>query len=101
MFDFLPAILVFLFEIYLVFAWLNSHRKNDGREKRLCFWGFLLGQLYLLWEVILIGRTGKPLPGSPAQRLLMGRLLLGGAMGGFFTIVGLFYLSFGSFSPRK
>ena len=60
--EYLPAIVVFLLKLYLLFAWLQSRRRQDGRERRLCFWGFLLGQLYLLWEVALVNRKGKPLP---------------------------------------
>lgn len=99
--QFAPALLVFALEIYLLFAWWKSRRRKDGREKMLCFWGFLLGQLYILWEVALVSRTGRPMPGSPEQGLLMGRLLLGGSIGGLFTIIGLFYLSFGALSRGK
>lgn len=99
--QFAPALLVFALEIYLLFAWWKSRRRKDGREKILCFWGFLLGQLYILWEVALVSRTGQPMPGSPEQGLLMGRLLLSGSIGGLFTIIGLFYLSFGSLSGGK
>ncbi|MCP5100299.1 MAG: hypothetical protein GY943_32510 [Chloroflexi bacterium] len=101
MFDFMPATLVFLIQIYLLISWLKSRQKKDGKEKRICFWGFLFGQIYLLLEVLLVNQTGKPLPGSPEQKMLMGRLLLGGSMGGLFTILGLFYLSFASFSRQK
>lgn len=99
--DLIPAVIVFLIEIYLLLYWLKSRRMKDGRERWICLWGFLLGQIYLLWEVVLVNQMGKPMPGSSEQRLLMGRLLLGGSMGGFFTIVGLFYLSFGAFSDGK
>ena len=98
---FVPAVLVFLLQIYLFLSWFKALRRKDGRSKILCFWGFLLGQAYLLWEVIVVKQTGKPLPGSAEQKALMGRLLLGGAMGGIFTILGLFYLSFGSFGLLK
>lgn len=98
---FLPAILVFLLQCYLLFAWFRASRQNESRAKKICFWGFLLGQLYLLWEVILVQQTGQPLPGSQEQKLLMGRLLLGGSLGGRFTVIGLFYLSFATHGQRK
>lgn len=97
MLDFLPALLVFLLELFLFFAWFKSRRKKDGKERWLCFWGFLVGELYLLWQVKLVGATGKPLPGSPEQNLLMLRVVLGGFFGGVFTLIGLYYLSFGVF----
>ncbi|MEM8639570.1 MAG: hypothetical protein AAGG51_12255 [Cyanobacteria bacterium P01_G01_bin.54] len=95
--NFIPALSVFLLQLYLLLSWFRSRQKKDGNDQRLCFWGFLLGQLYLLWEVIWIKQTGKPLPGSAAQMALMGRLALGGSLGGVFTILGLFYLSFGNY----
>jgi uncharacterized membrane protein YqaE (UPF0057 family) len=98
---FVPAIAVFLVQVCLLLAWFRSLRKKDGQDKTLCLLGFLLGQLYWLWEVALVKQTGKPLPGSPEQAALMGRLLLGGSMGGVFTTLGLFYLSFRSFGFLK
>ena len=89
-----PAIIVFLIQSYLLWSWLQSRRRRDGRDWKICFGGFLLGELYLLWEVFLVKQTGKPLPGSPEQKMLMLRLAIGASIGGFFTIVGLFYLSF-------
>ncbi len=91
---YIPPTIVFLIQLYLLLSWWRSRKKKDGKEKWLCFWGFLLGQLYLLWEVALVKQTGKPLPGSPQQKMLMVRLLLGASLGGLFTILGLFYLSF-------
>jgi hypothetical protein len=99
---FVPAIAVFLVQVYLFWAWLKALRSKNGKDKILCLQGFLLGQLYLIWEVALVKHTGQPLPGSPEQGALMSRLLLGGFMGGIFTILGLFYVSFRTFgSPRK
>ena len=46
---------------------------------------------------MLVGQTGKPLPDSPEQKMLMIRLMFGGAPGGLFVILGLFYLSFANY----
>jgi len=69
----------------------------DGKEKIYVLLGFLLGQVYIMWEVLLVKQTGKPLPNSPEQAALMARLLLGGSLGGLFVIIGLFYLSFSAY----
>ncbi|MCA9930427.1 MAG: hypothetical protein KC419_18215 [Anaerolineales bacterium] len=98
---FIPTLIVFLIQLYLLLSWLRHRPKTDGKAKKICFWGFLLGQLYLLWEVSLVKQTGKPLPGTMEQKLLMARLLLGGSLGGLFTIVGLFYLSFANFGRHQ
>ena len=98
---FIPTLIVFSIQLYLLVSWLKHHPKTDSKAKKLCLWGFLLGQAYLLWEVTLVKQTGKPLPGSAEQNMLMGRLLLGGGIGGVFTILGLFYLSFASFGQLK
>ena len=97
MLEFIPAAVIFLLEVVLLVRWFRSRRRQDGQERWLCFWGFLLGQVYLLWEVWQVKQTGKPLPGSIEQQLLMGRLALGASLGGLFTIIGLFYLSFAAF----
>ena len=97
----IPALIVFLMELYLLVSWIKHPQKRDRKAKLLCFWGFLLGQLYLLWEVFLVKQTGKPLPGSPEQDMLMLRLALGGTLGGLFTIIGLFYISFGNAGQEK
>ena len=96
---FIPTIIVFLIQGVFLLSWWNSRKKKDGKEKLYCFLGFLLGQLYLLWEVFLVNQTGKPLPGSPEQNMLMLRLALGGAPGGLFVIMGLFYISFANQQP--
>lgn len=98
---YIPALIVFLIELYLLLSWLKHPQKSERKAKMLCFWGFLLGQIYLLWEVILIKQTGSPLPGSTEQKMLMVRLVLGGALGGLFTIIGLFYVSFASYGRLK
>lgn len=98
---FIPAFIVFLIQLYLFVSWLKHPQKRDKKAMMICFWGFLLGQIYLLWEVVLVKQTGKPLPGSVEQKMLMGRLALGGAMGGLFTILGLFYTSFASKNTSK
>lgn len=98
---FIPTIITFLIQVYLLLSWWKSHRKKDGKEKMICFWGFLLGQIYLMWEVLLVKQTGKPLPDSPQQKMLMLRLILGGALGGLFVIMGLFYVSFTNYSQLK
>ena len=97
----LPAIVVFLIQSFLLWSWLKSRREKDGRDWKICLWGFLLGQIYLLWEVALVKQTGKPLSGSPEQKMLMVRLGLGGSIGGLFTVLGLFYLSFALFRSPK
>jgi len=96
-----PALIVFLIEVIILILWIKSRRDKDGKEKWLCFYGFLLGQLYILWEVWNISQTGKPLPGSPEQKMLMGRIVLGTCLGGLFTIIGLFYLSSSKFSNHN
>jgi FtsH-binding integral membrane protein len=98
---FIPAFIVFLVELYLFVSWLKQPQKTEKKAMMLCFWGFLLGQIYLLWEVMLVKNTGKPLPGSTEQNMLMVRLFLGAGMGGLFTILGLFYVSFASFGQLK
>jgi hypothetical protein len=91
------SVVVLLIQIYLFLAWLKALQSKDGKDKILCFVGFLLGQAYILWEMAVVKQTGKPLPGSPEQKALMVRFVLGGGMGGIFTVLGLLYLSFGSF----
>lgn len=101
MINFIPTIFVFLLQIYLLVLWWNSRKKKDGREQMICFLGFLVGQLYLIWEVILVRQTGIPTPGSPEQQSLMARLALGGAPGGLFVILGLFYVSSANYGRLK
>lgn len=101
MIEFIPATLIFLIEVVILLLWFKSRRDKDGKERKLCFYGFLLGQAYLLWEVWNVSQTGKPLPGSVEQKMLMGRVVLGASMGGLFTIIGLFYLSFANFPEHK
>jgi hypothetical protein len=96
-----PAQIIFLIEVIILILWLKSRRKKDGKDMKLCFYGFLLGQIYLLWEVWNISQTGKPLPGSVEQKMLMGRIVLGASMGGLFTIIELFYLSFARVAKKK
>ncbi len=101
MIEFIPAAFIFIFEIFLLVLWVKSRRNKDGKERRICLYGFLLGQMYILWEVNVVGRSGQPTPGSVEQKMLMARFLLGASLGGLFTIMGLFYLSFGGFPRRK
>ena len=96
-----PAVAFFLAQVYLLWSWLRSRREEDARDRKICLWGFLLGQIYLLWEVVLVKQTGKPPSGSPEQKMLMLRLALGASIGGLFTILGLFYLSFATFGRLK
>jgi hypothetical protein len=98
---FIPTTIIFLIQVYLLLSWWKSRKKGDGNEKMICLLGFLLGQIYLMWEVMLVGQTGKPVPDSPEQKMLMVRLLFGGAPGGFFVILGLFYLSFANYGKLK
>ncbi len=101
MIELIPAAVIFLIEVVLLVLWFRSRRRKDGKERWLCFCGFLLGQVYLLWEVWQVSHTGKPLPGSVEQKMLMGRIVLGTSLGGLFTIIGLFYLSFATFQKRS
>ena len=101
MIEFLPAMIIFLVECVLLVLWFRSRKEHSGRARWYCFWGFLLGQLYLMWEVSYVKQTGQPVPGSAEQKALMGRLILGGFIGGVFTIIGLFYLSFGVFKKHE
>lgn len=98
---FVPAISVFLIQVYLFVSWWKSRKRMDGKEKRFILFGFLLGQIFFIWEVLLVEQTGKPLPGSPEQNMLMVRLLLGGSLGGLFVIIGLFYLSLSAYGQSK
>lgn len=98
---FIPALIVFLIELYLLVSWLKYPQKTARKAKLICFWGFLSGQIYLLWEVILVKHTGKPVPGSPEQKMLILRLALGATIGGLFTILGLFYVSFAHYGLLK
>lgn len=98
---FLPTVIVFLLESYLLYSWWRSWQKKDGKDKWFCLLGFVIGELYLLWEVLLVKQTGQPVSGSSEQKMLMARLVLGGSFGGLFTILGLFYLSFASFGQLK
>ena len=91
---FIPTIIVILVQAYLLLSWWKSRQKKDGKERMICFWGFLLGQLYLIWEVLLVQQTGTPLPDSPEKNMLMARIACGGAPGGLFALIGLFYVSF-------
>lgn len=100
MIELIPAACIFLIEGVLLVLWFRSRRRQDGKERWLCFWGFLLGQVYLLWEVWQVSQTGQPLPGSVEQKMLMGKLALGTSLGGLFTLIGLFYLSFAVFQKR-
>ena len=98
---FIPTIIVLFIQLYLLVSWWRSRKKGDGKERMICLWGFLVGQIYLLWEVFLVKQTGKPLPDSPEQNMLMLRLLLGGSLGGLFVIFGLFYISFAHYGQLK
>ena len=98
---FVPTIIVLLIQTYLFISWRNGRKNKDGKEGKLIFWGFLVGQIYLIWELLLVKQTGTPLQGSPEQEMLMLRLACGGAPGGLFVIIGLFYLSFAIFGARK
>ena len=98
---FIPTVIAFLIELFLFISWLKYPQKTERKAMMLCFWGFLLGQIYLLWEVVLVNQTGIPPSGSTEQSRLMIRLALGGFLGGLFTIIGLFYASFAAFGKLK
>ncbi len=94
---FVPTIIVLFIQAYLLVSWWKARKNKAANEGKLIFWGFLVGQLYLLWELLLVKQFGTPSPGSPEQEMLMLRLACGGAPGGLFVILGLFYISFAAF----
>ncbi len=98
---FVPTIIVLCIQVYLLLSWWKARKNGEENEGKLIFWGFLVGQIYLLWEVLLVKQTGTPVPDSTEQAMLMLRLACGGAPGGLFVIIGLFYLSFAAFGVRK
>ena len=98
---FVPTIIVFLIEAYLLVSWWKARKNSEQNEGKLIFWGFLMGQMYLLWELLVVKQTGVSLPDSPEQQMMMLRLACGGAPGGLFVIIGLFYISFAAFGVRK
>ncbi len=101
MIEFIPATLIFFIELYLLILWFKSRRNKDGKDAKICLYGFLIGQIYIFYETAVVSRTGQPASGSLEQKMLMARFLLGASLGGLFTIMGLFYLSFGIFPRRK
>ena len=98
---FVPTVIVLIIQTFLLVSWWKARKNKAKNEGKLIFWGFLVGQIYLLWELLLVQQTGTPLPGSPEQERLMLRLACGGAPGGLFVIIGLFYISFAAFGVRK
>lgn len=93
--------LIFWVKVVLLVFWFKSRQRKDGKERLLCFIGFLLGQASLWWEVWQVKQTGQLLPGSVEQKMLMGRIALGASLGGVFTIIGLFYISFAKLPKRQ
>ena len=98
---FVPAIIVFFIQTYLLISWWKARKNKAKNEGKLIFWGFLVGQIYLLWEVFLVQQTGQPPPDSLEQQLSMLRFACGGTLGGLFVIIGLFYISFAAYGARK
>ena len=98
---FVPTIIVLLIQAYLLISWWKARKDNKKNEGKLIFWGFLVGQIYLLWELLLVKQSGTPLPNSPEQGMLMLTLACGGVAGGLFVIIGLFYLSSAAFGGKK
>jgi hypothetical protein len=98
---FIPTIIVFLIQAYLLISWGKARKSSTKNEGKLVFWGFLVGQIYLLWELLVVKQIGTPLQGSPEQEMLMLRVVCGGGVGGLFVIIGLFYISFATFGVRK
>ena len=98
---FIPTVIFVIIELYLLVSWLRYPKKAEKKAMMLCFWGFLLGQIYIQWELFLVGQIGQPLPGSTEQNMFMLRIGLGGFLGGLFTIIGLFYASFAAFGILK
>ena len=96
---FVPTIVVLLIQAYLLFSWWKARKNNEKNEGKLIFWGFLVGQIYLLWELLVAKQIGTYFPDSPEQQML--RFACGGAPGGLFVIIGLFYISFAAFGVRK
>ncbi|MAU01559.1 MAG: hypothetical protein CL608_30850 [Anaerolineaceae bacterium] len=98
---FVPTIIVLFIQTYLLISWWKARKYKVKNEGELIFWGFLVGQIYLLWEVFLVQQTGQPPPDSLEQQLSILRFACGGAPGGLFVIIGLFYISFAAFGVRK
>ena len=98
---YIPTIIVLIIQTYLLFSWWRARKNKGGKEGKFILWGFLLGQIYLLWEVWLVQQTGQPAPGSPEEQMAMLRFACGGTPGGLFVIIGLFYLSFSSYGVSK
>ena len=98
---FVPTVIVLIIQTFLLVSWWKARKNKAKNEGKLIFWGFLVGQIYLLWEVFLVQQTGQPLPDSPEQQMAMLRLACGGAPGGLFVIIGLFYLSFAAYGVKK
>lgn len=98
---FAPTIIVLFIQAYLLIAWWKARKNSGQNEGKLIFWGFLVGQIYLLWELLLVKQTGVPVPDSPEQQMMMLRLACGGAPGGLFVIIGLFYISFAAYGAGK
>jgi hypothetical protein len=98
---FVPTIIVLFIQAYLLVSWWKARKSSERSEGKLIFWGFLVGQIYLIWELLVVQQTGTPLPGSPEQEMLMLRMVCGGGPGGLFVIIGLFYISFASFGVKK
>lgn len=98
---FVPSIIVLFIQIYLLISWWKARKNKAKNEGKLIFWGFLVGQIYLLWEVFLVQQTGQSPPDSLEQEMLMLRFACGGAPGGLFVIIGLFYISFAAFGVKK
>lgn len=98
---FVLSVPAFVVQLVLLFRWLKARKNKTGEDLKICVMGFLVGQAYLLVEVLAVKVTGKPVAGSPEQQMLMLRLGLGGFLGGLFTVFGLFYGSFAFFGWLK
>ncbi|MEM8857582.1 MAG: hypothetical protein AAGD96_04635 [Chloroflexota bacterium] len=99
MIEFIPSIIFFLIQLYLLFRWIQSRRSADGKDGWVCLWGFLVGQVFYFYFVYIVSPE-PPAPDSPEQYRQMGQFMLGGFLGGLFTIMGLLYL-FGILAPKK
>ncbi|MEZ4594509.1 MAG: hypothetical protein R3D55_25695 [Chloroflexota bacterium] len=96
---FVPTIIVLFIQTYLLISWWQARKSKAKNEGKLIFWGFLVGQIYLLWELLVAKQIAAYLPDSAGQQMV--RFACGGAPGGLFVIIGLFYISFAAYGVKR